>query len=91
VGSGRKAHGDAEGTRARIEALLLHRHMTHDHVVSGIAAALKARARTVDVVALEPARLPTPTTPPPTEVGRPTTDLRADETSRSKSWRILGS
>ncbi|MGW3730611.1 IS21 family transposase [Streptomyces sp. NPDC000851] len=49
----RKAHGDAEGTRALIEVLLLHRHMTHDHVVAGIAAALKAGALTADVVALE--------------------------------------
>ncbi|MFF7976764.1 hypothetical protein [Streptomyces sp. NPDC007905] len=34
----RKAHGDAEGNRALIKVLLLHRHMTHDHVVAGIAA-----------------------------------------------------
>jgi len=49
----RKAHGDAAGTRALIEVLLLHRHMTHEHVVAGLAAALKAGALTADAVALE--------------------------------------
>jgi hypothetical protein len=49
----RKAHGDAEGTRSLIEVLLLHRHMTHDHVVAGIAAALQVGALTAGVVALE--------------------------------------
>lgn len=34
-----KIHGDAAGTRALIEVLLLHRHLTHDHVVAGLAAA----------------------------------------------------
>jgi hypothetical protein len=49
----RKAHGDAAGTRALIEVLLLHRHMTHEHVVAGLAAALRAGALTADAVALE--------------------------------------
>ncbi len=49
----RKAHGDAAGTRALIEVLLLHRHMSHDHVVAGLAAALRAGALTADAVALE--------------------------------------
>lgn len=48
-----RAHGDAAGTRALIEVLLLHRHMSHDHVVAGIAAALRAGALTSDAVALE--------------------------------------
>jgi len=38
----RKAHGDAAGTRALIEVLLPHRHMPHEHVVAGLAAALRA-------------------------------------------------
>ncbi|MFD1310525.1 hypothetical protein [Streptomyces kaempferi] len=50
------AHGDAVGTRAVIEVLLLHRHMSHDHVVAGIAAALQAGALTSDAVALEARR-----------------------------------
>jgi len=49
----RKAHGDAAGTRALIEVLLLHRHTAHEHVVAGLAAALQAGALTADAVALE--------------------------------------
>jgi hypothetical protein len=49
----RKAHGDAAGTRALIEVLLLHRSMPHEHVVAGIAAALAAGALTADAVAVE--------------------------------------
>jgi hypothetical protein len=36
-----------------VEVLLLHRHMGHDHVVAGLAAALQAGALTADAVALE--------------------------------------
>jgi len=49
----RKAHGDAAGTRALVEILLLHRHMDSEHVVAGLAAALRAGALTADAVALE--------------------------------------
>ncbi|MCP2281797.1 Transposase [Promicromonospora umidemergens] len=49
----RKAHGDAEGTRALIDVLLLHRHMAHEYVVAGLAAALTVGALTADGVALE--------------------------------------
>ena len=49
----RTAHGDAAGTWALIEVLLLHRRMAHEHVVAGIAAALRAGAMTADVVAIE--------------------------------------
>ncbi|MEZ5157470.1 MAG: IS21 family transposase [Candidatus Nanopelagicales bacterium] len=48
-----KTHGDSEGTRALIEVLLLHRHLPHEHVVAGLAAALRAGGHTADVVALE--------------------------------------
>jgi transposase len=48
-----KAHGDADGTRALIEILLLHRNLDHEHVVAGLAAALNAGALTADAVALE--------------------------------------
>jgi len=58
-----KAHGDAEGTRALIEVLLLHRHMPREQVLAGIRAALAAGALTADVVALE-ARKTTDTTMP---------------------------
>ncbi|MBQ0926755.1 IS21 family transposase [Saccharopolyspora endophytica] len=48
-----RTHGDAVGTRALIEVLLLHRHHAHEHVVAGLAAALRAGALTADAVALE--------------------------------------
>lgn len=48
-----KAHGDADGTRALIEVLMLHRHLPHEHVVAGLATALRAGALTADAVALE--------------------------------------
>ena len=48
-----KAHGDADGTRALIEVLMMHRHLPHDHVVAGLATALRAGALTADAVALE--------------------------------------
>lgn len=49
----RRVHGDAVGTRALIEVLLLHRHMSHEHVVAGLATAVRAGALTADAVALE--------------------------------------
>ncbi|MFC9978152.1 IS21 family transposase [Spirillospora sp. NPDC127200] len=49
----RKKHGDAEGTRALIEVLMLHRSMAHEHVVAGIATALQVGALSADVVAVE--------------------------------------
>ncbi|MFB7374173.1 hypothetical protein ACFC0D_30480 [Streptomyces sp. NPDC056222] len=48
-----RAHGDAEGTRALIEVLLLVRHLAHEHIVAGLATALRAGALTADAVALE--------------------------------------
>ncbi|MFD8497684.1 IS21 family transposase [Amycolatopsis sp. NPDC059657] len=62
----RKAHGDRDGTRALIQVLLLHRHMVHEHVVTGLAAALRAGALTADAVALEARKAAdTDTTPTP--------------------------
>ncbi|MDX3771772.1 MULTISPECIES: IS21 family transposase [unclassified Streptomyces] len=49
----RKMHGERDGTRALIEVLLLGRHLPHEHVVAGLAAALRAGAMTADAVALE--------------------------------------
>ncbi|WP_200842401.1 hypothetical protein [Actinomadura sp. K4S16] len=48
-----QGHGDRDGTRALIEVLLLARHMNHEHIVAGLAAALRAGALTADAVALE--------------------------------------
>lgn len=49
----RAARGDAAGTRALVEVLLLHRSMGHEHVVAGIAAALTVGALTPEAVAVE--------------------------------------
>jgi len=49
----RKAHGEAGGTRALVEVLLLHRHHDHGDVVAGITAALNVGALSPDVVAVE--------------------------------------
>lgn len=48
-----KAHGDKDGTRALIEVLLLGRHMAHEHLVAGLASALRVGALSADAVALE--------------------------------------
>jgi transposase len=49
----RKAHGDAAGTRALVEVLLLHRHLDRADVLAGITAALSVGSTSSDVVALE--------------------------------------
>jgi hypothetical protein len=49
----RKQLGDAAGTRALIEVLLLHRHMDHADVLAGINAALSVGSTSADVVAVE--------------------------------------
>ncbi|MFH0246191.1 IS21 family transposase [Streptomyces sp. HK10] len=48
-----KAHGDAAGTRALIEVLLLHRRMPSEAVQVGMSAAIKAGSVSPDVVAIE--------------------------------------
>lgn len=49
----RKARGGKAGTKALIEVLLLHRRIAHEHLVAGLAAALRVGALTADAVALE--------------------------------------
>jgi transposase len=49
----RQAHGDAVGTRALVEVLLLHRHLDRADVLAGISAALSVGSTSADVVALE--------------------------------------
>jgi transposase len=47
------AHGEAAGTRALIEVLLLHRRMDHAAVLAGITATLEAGSTSPDLVAIE--------------------------------------
>lgn len=49
----RAAHGDAGGTRALVEVLLLHRHMAPGDVVAALAAVVPIGATSADVVAVE--------------------------------------
>ena len=49
----RARHGDAAGTRALIEVLLLHRRMPAAQVIAGMTAALGAGSCSPDVVAVE--------------------------------------
>jgi len=52
----RKTDGDAGGTKALIDVLLLHRSMSAEDVIAGITAALTVGAVTADVVAVEARR-----------------------------------
>jgi hypothetical protein len=47
------AHGRAEGTRALIEVLLLHRHRPAEAVIAGLSLALAAGSTSPELVALE--------------------------------------
>jgi hypothetical protein len=53
LGCNEKAHGDAAGTRALVEVLLLHRHLDRADVLTGITTALSVGSTSPDVVALE--------------------------------------
>ncbi|MEV0186860.1 IS21 family transposase [Streptomyces sp. NPDC050625] len=64
----RAAHGDAAGTRALIEVLLLHRRMPATAIGQGMAAAIRAGAVTADVVAVEARRAAALTPPPPEDL-----------------------
>ncbi len=82
----RRAHGERDGTRALIEVLLLHRHLPHEHVVAGLAAALQAGALTADAVALEARKIGESS---PAET--PVVDLDAPGTVSSLTQRRLAS
>ena len=49
----RRAHGDAAGTRALIDVLLLHRHIRHADVVAGLGVAVTIGSSSADLVAVE--------------------------------------
>jgi transposase len=73
----RRTLGEAGGTRALIEVLLLHRHMQHDDVIMGIQAALSVGSFNVDVVAVEArkaADLRQRQTQPAGQAGKPTAE-----------------
>jgi hypothetical protein len=49
--------GDAAGTRALIEVLLLHRRMSGDDVLAGVEAVLKVGSTAAELVAIEARRV----------------------------------
>lgn len=53
----RREHGDADGTRALIEVLLLHRRMAADDVLAGVDAVLSVASTAPELVAIEARRL----------------------------------
>ena len=79
----RARHGDAAGTRALIEVLLLHRRLRRDAVLAGIRAALDAGSVSADVVAIE-ARKHTATA---TATAAPTPSSRRPTSRRCRSDR----
>lgn len=76
-----KIHGEQDGTHALIEVLLLGRHMTHEHVVAGLASALRAGAMTADAVALEARKAAQAET-------EPVPDTRAATVTSLHEWRL---
>ncbi|MFI5877684.1 IS21 family transposase [Streptomyces sp. NPDC051445] len=81
-----KAHGDTAGTRALIEVLLLARHVSHEHLVAGLAAALRAGALTADAVALEARKIAQAEDEP---AGNPSPDGAAGATvTFLHEWRL---
>ena len=64
----RRQVGDAKGTRALVEVLLLHRHLPATDVIAGITAALRIGSVSPDVVAVEARKIGHPDGPTPLEL-----------------------
>jgi transposase len=74
-----KAHGDADGTRALIDVLLLHRRLPAADVMAGITIALQAGATSADVVAMEARRAQQVSQPSPASVEADTPTTAREE------------
>ncbi|MGI5260887.1 IS21 family transposase [Streptomyces angustmyceticus] len=84
----RKMHGERDGTRALIEVLLLGRHLPHEHVVAGLAAALRAGAMTADAVALEARKAAQAETEPTPETDRLDSGKPSATVTSLHEWRL---
>lgn len=82
----RKVHGERDGTRALIEVLLA-RHIPHEHLVAGLASALRAGALTADAVALE-ARKAAQTEDEPTVAALPAGTSGSATVTFLHEWRL---
>lgn len=83
----RKVHGERDGTRALIEVLLLGRHLPHEHIVAGLAAALRAGAMTADAVALE-ARKAAQAETEPAPSDRPSPGKASANVTSLHEWKL---
>ncbi|MFC0058060.1 Mu transposase domain-containing protein [Streptomyces actinomycinicus] len=87
----REARGRAEGTRALIDVLLLHRHLPHEAVVAGISAVLAAGSVSPDLVAIEARKaLAAAGGPPPVVITPPSPPAEdAPEDQDTGSARVI--
>jgi hypothetical protein len=84
----RKVHGEQDCTRALIEVLLLNRHLAHEHVVAGLATALRAGALTADAVALEARKAAQAEDEPATSASLPVPGQPASTVTSLHEWRL---
>ncbi|MER6610367.1 hypothetical protein ABT282_31780 [Streptomyces sp. NPDC000927] len=84
----RKIHGERDGTRALIEVLLRGRHLPHEHVVAGLAAALRAGAMTADAVALEARKAAQAENEPTPETDRLASGNPSATVTSLHEWRL---
>lgn len=85
----RGAHGDAAGTRALIEVLLLHRRMSTEAVTAGITTTLQAGSTSPDLVAIEARKADRPNEPEPA-CDEPGEDPVGDDETRPADGDALG-
>ncbi|MFJ4515921.1 hypothetical protein [Streptomyces sp. NPDC088816] len=81
-----KVHGERDGTRALIEVLLLGRHLPHEHIVAGLAVALRAGAMSADAVALEARKAQAETEPAPS--GGPSPGKASANVTSLHEWKL---
>ncbi|MFG2489121.1 hypothetical protein ACGFSI_41085 [Streptomyces virginiae] len=75
----RESRGRAEGTRALIEVLLMHRRLPHEAVVAGMNAVLEAGSVSPDLVAIEARKAVAAAGGPPPVVITPPADTPVTE------------
>jgi len=83
----RGQHGDSAGTRVLIEVLLLHRRLTAEAVLAGMAAAVGLGRLEADLVAVEPRRHLEPSRPAVLVAGLTTQGLAAVGPAREQTHR----
>lgn len=85
----RASHGEAAGTRALIEVLLLHRQLPHEAVVAGITATITAGSCSPELVAIEARKAADGH--PPLDRAQPEPDEPADASDDADDLDLLPS